>query len=116
MSPGIQSQVARPIDEGKYHIAYYGARLAIQKGSFRYFKIFSRHVNNIDTRLEEGKTLLHFAAQVGDALSVQALIQRGSNMHQQDENGVTPFELAREHLVLQSFMLIEKRYGHLFKI
>lgn len=114
MSIGIQSQVARRIDEGKYHVAYYGARLAIQKNSSKCLKIFLTYVNNVDARLEEGRTLLHFATQVGDGLSVQILIRRGGNMYQQDDKGVTPFQLARDHLLLQKYMLIEKRYGHLF--
>lgn len=105
-----KSQVAIRIQEGKYHVAYGGTCLAIRDKHYRLFCIFLKHVPNIDAKLDGGRTLLHFAAEMGCELQVFKLVQTGSDIYLKDNNGNTPYKLARTHFFLQNHMRFERTY------
>ena len=65
---------------------------------------------DVNTRSEEGQTLLHWAAQAGHLDAVELLIRNGADPNIADRSGKTPLRVAREkgHRQVADFL---RRHG-----
>lgn len=75
---------------------------SIVEEEYPVFKELLGHIQDINEGFTAGKTLLHYAAEIGRAFHVVKLLEQGADPFQPDNFGVTPFQLAREHLLLQA--------------
>lgn len=74
-----------------------GVYLAAYLGNLSQVKDYLRQGKDVNTRNEDGKTLLHIAALVGESEVLEFLIANGANLNMKDNAGSTPLDYAQCH-------------------
>jgi ankyrin repeat protein len=66
---------------------------------------------NVHARNGNGRTVLHAAVSTGKAETVRRLLELGSSMTEEDENGITPFNIAIDKLTSPRMLLMLLRHA-----
>jgi ankyrin repeat protein len=66
---------------------------------------------NVQVRNGNGRTVLHGAVSTGKAETVRRLLELGSSMTEEDENGITPFNIAIDKLTSLRMLLMLLRHA-----
>jgi ankyrin repeat protein len=73
------------------HVA---AKVAAEYGSVEIVRVLLEFGGNVGAVDDEGKTPLHFAAELGSFEVVRVLLEHGANVGAEDKEGRTPFQIA----------------------